>query len=271
MYINPITKAISDVKFRIPKPILEEAFLRRRGFHQFGRSTPVSLDYRIREEVIEARVIPDCNLVGGTEVTIPLHNVVASPAPEFKTVWKIPLSLTQNRKITRVYSLVYGTGGLNTTTTLYNSGGSIYTDAAAGLMASHAPIPNISNAEIKLIGENTIMANVNVPPTPNLFLRCVIEADSEFNNLNPASIPVFSKLVEYAVKAYVYNTLIIETDEAYLSGGQQLGRFLTIIEDYSDAETLYQEHFNEKWRKTAIFSDDQARKRHLKMLVGGRH
>lgn len=271
MYINPITKAISDVKFRIPKAILEEAFLRRRGFSQFAKTTPVSLDYRIREEVIDARVIPDCNLVGGTEVTIPLHSVVPIHAPEHKTVYRIPLSLTQNRKITRVYALVYGTGGVPTHSNFFSSGGSIYDDAAAGLLASHAPIPHVQNIEVRLIGENTIMTDNMVPISPNLHLRCVLEADNEFSHLKPTSIPIFSKLVEYAVKSYVYNTLIIEVDSAYLTGGQELGRFLSIIEDYSDSETLYEELFNDKWKKVAIFSDDQARKRHLKMVVSGRH
>ena len=269
--MNPVTKALSDIKFKIPKPILQEAFIERQGFGQFQRKTPLSLDYRIREEVIEARVLEDCNLVGGKEVTIPLHSVQAQYMEHWKTIWAVPLELTDNRRITRVYSLIYGEGGVPTHTNLYNTGGSVYEDAASGLMASHMPIPNISNAEIALIGENTVMAHMHIPPSPNLYLRAVVEADSDLSHLNPASIPVFSKLVEYAVKSYIYNKLIIEIDEAYLRGGQQLGRFMSIIEEYADAEELYQEFFNEKWRKIALFSDDQARKRHLKMVTGGRH
>lgn len=269
--MNPVTKALSDIKFRIPKPILEEAFIERRGFGQFHRKTPLSLDYRIREEVIDARVLPDCNLVGGKEVTIPLHSVTPQMMEHYKTIWQIPLTLTDNRKISRVYSLIYGEGGVPTHTNLYNTGGSVYEDAASGLLASHMPIPNISNAEIQLIGENTVMAHMHVPPSPNLYLRAVVESDSELSHLNPGSIPIFSKLVEYAVKSFIYNKLIIEIDEAYLRGGQQLGRFLSIVEEYSDAEELYQEYFAEKWRKVSIFSDTAARKRHLKMVTGGRH
>lgn len=265
--MNPITKALSDIKFRIPKPILEETFIRRRGFDRLGLRSPVSLDYRIREEVIDARVMEDVNLVGGQEVTIPLRSVVPEYLPEFKVVFRIPLELTDNRRIMKVYSLIYGDGGVPTNTTMWTSGASQYVDAASALLASHSPIPNVSNHYIHIIGENTIMANMHITPSPQLYLRCVLEADSEFSHLKPASIPIFSKLVEYAVKSYIYNKLIIEIDEAYLTGGQQLGRFMSIVEEYSDAEELYQEYFTTKWRKTALFSDEQALTRHVKMLV----
>lgn len=269
--MNPITKALSDLKFRIPKPILEKAFLPTRTWGGIRHRTPISLDYRIRESVIDARVMVDCNLVGGTETTVPLNGILPQYLPEYKVVWVIPLSLTQNRKITRVYSLVYGDGGVPTNTNMYNTGGSIYDDAASGLLASHMPIPNVSNAEITLIGENTIMANAHIPQSPRLYLRCVLENDSEFNNLPPASIPRFCKLIEFAVKSYIYNELIVEMDMGELSGGANLGRFSSIVEGFADAEELYQEYFEEHWKKIAIFADDKARKRHLSMVTGGRH
>lgn len=267
--MNPIAKAIDDVKYRIPRPILEEAFIRRRGFDKLGYRTPVSLDYRIRTEVVEARVLKDCNLVGGTEITVPLASIVPQYLEYYKVVWRIPLALTNNRRIIRVYSLIYGTGGVPTLTNVYNAGGSAYDDAANGLLASHSPIPNVSDANIQLIGENTIMAMMNVPKTPHLWLRCVVENDGEMNNLDPGAVTAFCKLVELAVKAFCYNELVIKIDEAYLHGGQQLGKFLSILEEYADANQLYDEHFAEVWRKTAILSDPQAKKRHLKMLISG--
>tara|TARA_B100000929_G_scaffold232756_2_gene189223 strand:+ start:4426 stop:5235 length:810 start_codon:yes stop_codon:yes gene_type:complete len=269
--MNPITKALSELKFRIPKPILEKAFLPKKTWGGLHHKTPVSLDYRIREAVIDARVMVDCNLVGGTEVTVPLGDIVPQYLPEYKVIWRIPLNLTQNRNITRVYSLIYGDGGVPSHTNMYNTGGSVYDDAASGLLASHMPIPNISNAEIQLIGENTVLAHMHIPPSPRLYLRCVVENDGEFNNLPPTSILRFCKLVEFATKSYIYNNLMIEMDRGELSGGSDLGRFSSMVEDYADAEELYQEYFEEHWRKIALFSDPKAHKRHLKMVTGGRH
>lgn len=269
--MNPINKALSELKFRIPKPILERAFVPPRTFGGMRQRSPVSLDYRIREAVIDARVMVDCDLVGGTETTIPLASVPADYLADYKVVWSIPFTLTQNRKISRVYSLVYGDGGVPTNATPYGQGGSQLADAARGLMSSHAPIPNVSNAEIQLVGENTIMAHQHIPLSPQLHLRCVLENDSEFNHLPPTSVHHFCKLVEFATKSYVYNELIVELDRGEIAGGADLGRFSSLVEDYADAEELYQEYFSEAWRKVAIFSDDEARKRHLKMAVGGLH
>ena len=269
--MNPIDKALSDLRFKIPREVLEETFIRQPGFNNIGTRTPVSLDYRIRQEVIDARVIPDCNLVGGTEVTIPLKDVLPQYLPDHKVVYRIPMSLTQNRKISRVYSLVYHQGGAPTHSNLWNNGGSAYLDAASGLLATNSPIPQVSNAEVQLIGENTVLVNMHQPPSPSLHLRCVVEADSEFSHLKPGSIPRFSKLVEYAVKAYIYINLDIRMGRSYLSGGQDLGRFRDVVEGYADANELYETFFDEVWRKTSLFSDDQAHKRHLKMVTGGRH
>lgn len=265
--MNPIDKAIQDTIARIPQAILNETFLKRRGFTGIMQYTPVSLDHRIREEVIEARVIPDCNLVGGTEETVSLQGLQPDYLPDYKVVWRIPLSRTNNRRITRVYSLIFGEGGAPTNASLYTQGQSIIQEAAQGLMDAHMPIPQVSNADVSLIGENTVMARMHFPYSPNLYVRVQLEADSEFSHLRPGSIPAFTKLVEYATKAYIYNTLILELDQGMISGGYSLGRFMSIVEDYADAEELYQEYYQEKWRKIAIFSDDQAYKRHLKRLV----
>lgn len=265
--MNPIDKAIQDTIARIPRPILNEAFLKPKGFTGLMQYTPVSLDHRIREEVLDARVIPDCNLVGGTEETISLASVTPEYLPDYKVVWRIPLTLTNNRRISRVYSLIFGEGGAPTNASLYTQGHSVVQEAAQGLLSSHLPIPQVSNADVHLIGENTVMARMHFPYSPNLHVRVMLEADSEFSHLKPGSIPVFTKLVEYATKAYIYNTLILELDQGMISGGYSLGRFLSIVEDYADAEELYQEFFEERWRKVAIFSDDQAYKRHLKRLV----
>lgn len=267
--MNPIVKALSDLKFKIPKQVLEKAFLPTASFGGLHNRTPLSLDFHIRQEVINARVLEDCNLVGGMEVSIPIGALVPEYLPEYKVVWKIPLKLTQNRRITKVLSIVQGRGGVPVRNNMYSPNHNAYTDASSGLLSSHTSIPNISNAEIDLIGENTVMAHMHIPATPLLYLRCVIENDQELNNLPGASVPKFSKLVELAVKSYIYNKLIITLDEAYLQGGQQLGSFLNIVEGFSDAEELYTEYLEETWRVVAFLSDKKSKKRHLRSVIGG--
>lgn len=270
--MNPITNAITNLKYRIPQPILEKAFFPVQ--HQWGGYHPhslESLDYRIRESVIEPRVLVDCNLVGGMEAVIPLRTIRPQYYPPSQTVWEIPLNLTQNRPITRVYSIVQDNQGFAPHSYYANQQQSAYHEASYGLLYSNVSIPQVSDANISLIGENTVLAHVHYSSTDLLVLRCVIENDEQFNNLPASSHHAFYTLVEYATKSHIYNTLIIAIDEGELAGGRTLGRFSSIVESYADAEELYQQFLQEHWRKIAIFADPIGRKRHVKRIAGGLH
>lgn len=268
MAYNAISKCLSDIKNAIPRSVLDRTFIKSTvgGYH-----TPTALDFRIRQEVLEARVIPDCNLVGGTEVTIPLISVIPDILDPFNVVYRVPKSLTQNRSISRVLNVTYGDAGFAGMAQLGTMGGSALLDAAEGVMRAAMPIPIVSTAQVSLVGENTVLIKDNVHLPGTLYLRCVVEADSEFTHLQPASIIVFSKLAVLATKAYIYNNLIVDMDQAQLSGGMALGRFKEVVDGYSDANELYQTYFEETWRRVSILNDFEARKRHLKLICGGRN
>jgi len=270
--MNAITKALSDIKYRIPRKVLENTFINTRGFEFTNNRLAVSLDHRIRQEVIDGRVLPDINLVGGQEIAVKLDVVAPERLPDFKTVWRIPLSQTNNQTITRVYSIVQGRGTNSLAGSINNTdNGNVISKAAQGMLATLQPISGLSEHDIKLVGENTILITKDFPVHNNMYLRCVVENDPELNNLPPTAIPKFSKLVELAVKSYVYNTLIINMDKAVLEGGRELGVLSSVVENYSDAEEMYQEFLEEQWRKIAFMSDPETHKRHLKRVTGGLH
>ena len=130
--MNPIQKAISDVKAAIPRPILERTFMKPDPFALGARMaySPTSLDYRIRTLVIEGNVLPDCDLVGGTEVTIPLVSVVPQWVSDYNVIYRIPKSLTQNRSILRLIHLTFGDGGVVGSMNLAIQGRSALMDGA---------------------------------------------------------------------------------------------------------------------------------------------
>lgn len=270
--MNPIVNAITNLKYRIPLPILEKAFFP--VHHQWGgyhHNTLEGLDFRIRSMVIEPRVLVDCNLVGGLECAVPLRSIRPEYYQPNQTIWQIPLSLTQNRPITRVYSLTYDHKGITNYTYYRGQQQSAYNEAMYGLLYANTSIPRVSDNNIELIGENTVLAHTHYYTTDLLVLRCVIENDEQFNNLPPASHHAFYTLVELATKSYIYNTLIIELDQGELAGGRSLGRFSSIIEGFADAEELYGQFLHEKWRKISILSDPIGKMRHLKRVAGGLH
>lgn len=262
--LNPIQKAISDVKAKVPLDLLMAAFVRR----EFGQSVvPYSLDSLIRTKVIEGRVRQDCNVVGGNEQIIPLAGLRPEHVDRFSYVFRIPKSMTQNRSIIQVLSLSMGHGNSNGSMNLGIQGYSQLLDAASAVMASHAAIPMVSTARCHLIAENTVLITETMALAPNSFLRCMLEYDDEFSTMRPQTVRPFTRLVELAVKAYIYNELNIPVGEGQLVGGMELGQFRTVLEGYADSEDLYQAFIDEVWQRVALLDDGPRRERHLRMIV----
>lgn len=270
--MNAIQKALKDIRTNIPKEILERTFLTQNmsafgGRHNFQ---PLSLDQRIREAVIDGIVLPDCHLVGGTEVTIPLTSVQPEYLNSYNLIYRIPKHLTQQRSIMRVLHITFGDGGIAGAMNLGVHGRSELLSKAQGLISTRSSIPVVSTANIELIGENTVLVRDNVTMPGNPYLRCVVENDAELAGFLPAAVIAFGRLCVLACKGYIYNNINISMDQAQLSGGVALGRFREVVDGYSDAMEQYQTMFEERWRKIALLADPEAHKRHLGMLTGGR-
>lgn len=268
--MNTIMKAVDSVKYRIPIQILNEVFIKKQT--NWKNFTPVSLDERIINLVIKNRVLPDCNLVGGTELTISLDGYNVERYDAYTAVYVVPKSATQGRSIMSVLSVGYastsmqgligGMGGIRQ--------GSVTPTTMAGMamMDSNSPIPLASSARVQLIAENTIMVKDVNPLLSNAYIRCVISDDENMSHIQKRSVPYFEKLVELAVKSYIYNTLAITMDSAFLQGGMDLGKFKEIVESYSDAEEMYQDYLKDTWSGVATMNDRESFTRILKLQIG---
>lgn len=264
--MGAIQKAIQEVKFAIPEEILKEIFLKR----EFGNSPlPVSLDTMIREKVIDARVMVDCNLLGGTQVELPLAGVTPEQVDTYKTIYRIPMSLTQNRAISRVLSITISASTMLNSSYQGVEGYSQILEAAKGMMNAQAGIPVVSTASIRLIAENTVLVSDYLSLPRTSFLRCYLESDSEYSQLNAQTYPHFCHLVELAVKAYIYNRGRIRVGMGQLVGGMELGVFRETIESYADANELYKQFIKEVWTKVMVMDDPRSKERALRMMVGG--
>lgn len=271
--MNAIDKAISEINFSIPHELLQETFGRHTVNSAPGvsphRQVPVSIDYQIRQHVIMARVVVDCNLQGATEVDIPLASIIPNNVTPWVTTYTVPKHLTQGRSISRVVSMTIGQGSVLGTTNMGLQGSSPLMDAASGVLAGALPIPIISTAYIQLIGENTLLIDDNMALPNDVWLRCALDFDENFTQLPKPYWHTFAQMCVFAVKAFIYNKLVIEVGMAQLSGGQELGRFKDILDSYSDANQTYSDFFEEKWVVTQKLADPQQKRRHLSMLVGG--
>lgn len=268
--MNPITKAVDDLKFRIPRDILKQIFQDKT---YSWRNTPISLDEQILNQVIRPRVLVDCNLVGGTEALIPLEGAEKEHIESYITVYKIPKDFTQKRSIMSVLSISYMTSALGAGVAgSYNyKSCSITPSLMAGqaMMDAFGPMPQVSSAKVQLIGENTIMVRDTVPPVGYGYLRCILANDENMSHIQMRSIPTFCKLCELAVKSYIYNEYIITMDKGQLYGGQELGTFKQIIDGYADSESMYQDYLRDVWGAVAFMNDNESFTRFLKINIGG--
>ncbi len=263
---NPISYSIAFIKRVIPVEILQKTFI---AFENYNARLPVSMDSIIRTKIIEERVMVDCNLVGGTEATIPLLGLPQNRIDAFNVFYTIPKTMTGGRAITRALSVSYGEGSLMGATNMGLRNSSVMQDAVSGVMAAMSPIPQVSTAYVSLVGENTVLIQDNMALPINVYLRCMLENDSQFSHLQTASYQHFAKLVEYATKAYIYVTNVVKMDKGEIYAGQELGRYKEIVDSYSDAQQNYEDHLNKVWRKVSLLNDYQASHRHLASIVGG--
>lgn len=267
--MNPITKSLDEVFFRIPREILNTVFID--PFRAY-RDGPTDLKEAIRFSVITQRVMVDCNNIGGAEVRIPLDDLPSEVIDgAYTTVFRIPKEKTNGRSISSVLDVTYGD--------LYNtqSGYGAYSysrtspalSVAASVMEAQLRTPYVGSARVELVGENVVMVQDSIILPQNLYLRCILENDENMSNLRARSIHVFSRLVELAVKSYIYNNYAIRMDMGELRGGAQIGRFKEIVDSYADAETMYQEHLHEKMAKTLFMNDTETHRRFISLLIGG--
>lgn len=267
--MNPIAKALQDIRFQIPEGILQTAFIQR----EFGQTPfPVSLDTIIREQVIEGRLGPDIQINGGgNQVDIPVSGLPRQQYDTNLSVIQIPMDRTQNRLISQVQAVSFGNGTPYAMGSLGSVGYSEMIDKVSGVMSANGAVPRTETAYVRLIGPNTILISDVFSFPGTAYVRCILEYDLDYSQLRTTTIPVFSQLAVLAAKALIYNRLALQVDRGQLIGGRELGMFREIIMSYSDAQELYSDMLTNVWHVTSIFDDTKRNERHLRLLVGGRN
>jgi hypothetical protein len=266
--VNPITKALDEVAFRIPREILKVVFLEP---YQQYRDLPGDIKERIRYLVLQQRVLVDCNLMNGVETRIDLSDLPRESVDDgYTTVFRIPKNRTNGRSILSVFDVTYGD--------LYNtqSGYGVYSysrsspalQLANAAMEAQVRTPYVGSTRVELIGENVIMVQDAIILPQNLYLRCSLENDENLSNIHARSYLVFARLVELAVKAYIYNSYVIRLDIGELRAGVQIGKIKEIIDGYADAEQMYQDHLREVWSKVSFMNDQESMRRYMSLMIG---
>lgn len=276
--MQALVYAINEIRHQIPEQLLHAGMMID---EQEQTAYLTSLDEKILRKVLKKRVLIDANIVGGVEMVIPLNGIQPSFHENFYTVYNIAPELTNNREIISALSLAFmpasgyfgqvgshfgSTSGMSGTSVLsgHNSFNPVMGVAdRIGNAASSTGV--LSNAHLEIVAYNTILVYAHYRTLANFGIRVVVENDSNLNNLQPRSYKNFSRLCVLGVKAYLYNKLIIAINSGYLSGGQELGMFKSILENYASAEEEYATYLREVWASVAFMNDNT---RHSRYLMG---
>lgn len=268
--MSAIAKALDTIKRSIPKDILRITF---QDVVNDWRGPPISLDQKILDDVIMSRVMEDADILSGEEAIVPLDNIDGTYYDEFTVMYVIPPQLLNNRRIISVKSIGYlpyavsfssfgagvGVVGPSGITDLTGAGQRVG-DAASN-------IPPVSEANVDLIGHNTVVVRNFRRITSAYHLRCVVANEANMNNINPRSWHAFSQLCVLAVQSHIYNTLDIKLDRGYLAGGQELGSIRRRVDELSDAETNYQTYLRDIWMKVAKMNNSASFHRQIKTMI----
>lgn len=274
--MSAIDTALRRIK-TIPKEVLKQAFMPTRYdptrlARYYDNTTPLSIDALIRDQLIYGRVLPDIDLISGSEDFIPLSCAKQEWIDQFNSIYRFNDEVMGGRTITGVYEVTYsyasnsmlgGYGGYGA----YNTRSSALLKSARDVLRSSVGTPSQSTAYVQLVGHNAVMVN-DITPIQNAgALRCRISNDPNLTNLQPSYHQRFATLALYATQAYIYTALVIDLDEGMLRGGQQIGRFREIVDSYANADQMYIEELS-RWTKVGIMNDPMQYRKVMRMALG---
>ena len=249
---NALDVALSRVMMMIPRELLTLAFTVREPYQK-----TYPLEQMILEKIIKGFVRKDINNFAGKHKQIVLlpqyrEKLQWNQADSYMftgtfSLYRIPPCEREGMAIVDVEGLTYR-GNYSAGHAPYTAGwtgGATEVMLGATVIDSHTGYSTPPRPDVTLLDGDLVRLRPSQHGDVVWVMSCRIGYTPDFGNLNNQSIPTFAELVVAATKLYVYNTLIVEVDKAFVESGYELSSFKMILDTYADAHDRYKELLTE--------------------------
>lgn len=255
--MSAIDSAIQKVIRSIPRPILKAGLFTSEEL-TFG--LPTTIEDAIYSKVIGPFVIPKLSEFGQLR-EIPLTGVPWESIKSNVRVYRIPEESTDFRPIVSAHiagsNIVDGRYHTPPQTQFYQANHSSVLNRAARITRAEQPQARITTAEVRVLAPYTVQIKEPYHFRNELTLYARVRISEDLNEIKPAFYEVIAKLVLYATKQYIYNNLILAMGSMRLEHGKDFSEFKNIVDSYSDAGDMFDDHLPLCSRCLA-FNDDSA-------------
>ena len=245
---NNVSYLLSWIWRSIPKEVIHYAFIP----YSEASLLRSSIDYSIRDKVIDGWVLQDTSIVSGQETVVDLAYAKLKDKPG-GTIVEIPLSATGGRQIVSALSIVY-----SLSTPYLTKAGNEVANAMIGP-------PQVSQSRLQVVGPNIIFAEQGIM-SGTRYLRCILENDPDFNNIQKHSLAFLGQLCVVACKAHIYNDTTVRTGAAPIIHGVSYEKISEIIDGYSDAMEIYMDMLR-RWEKISHMQDRVSHNRLIRAIM----
>ena len=246
--IDALERALAEIHTVIPPQVLDIAF---RTYDYMD----VSVDERIRSEVINKKVRKDVSVYAG-----PLYEFILDSAwgryTNIPSVYSlgvngsystfvIPPEAREHRDISCVIDVKFPYTIANGSVTNYytnnNNGGNTLSGLACSALRAQTGANMISNPIGKVAAGNVIVLSPQQMSFVPWRVRVRLEFDPNFTGMEVSAIEPFCELCKLATQAYIYTNTIVDIESNVVFRGASVGVIKDIISGYSDAAEKYHE------------------------------
>ena len=264
--LNALTYSLQYIKQEIPEKLLELGF--KDDDNEIN--AVISLDERIRAQLLRPIILTDMNVVGGVNIKIDITKCgirqMSDTLNEY--IIDVPYTLTDGRTIMSVTSLVssgYVTSNISNGTLV---SGNPVVNALDRVFNAHDTPQVIHTDRLEVLGDNVILVRSANFVITSCWLNCYIENNNNLENINPRSYPAIAEFMTLGVQRYLYNTLKIKFDQGYIHLGHDLSVMTEILDSYADAKTMYKEMLKTIIAKTLFMNDNISMSKYVASMMG---